>query len=236
MLENIVTIDSNCNESIDTLNNIISGLSTDNINYLSSIKNDYCLKLEAKTLSIVFVTKKFKPFVLDYSSSKYIDCIKNAKNSLLNKACKITPQSNILDMSCGWGRDSLTMSCLGANVTSLEINPLVAILVQYAKAKLAYTWQVLIADSIEYINTHKNFDIIYLDPMFPPKKSLSSKSLQILALLCNSKLSIDAMLEHTLAQTNTKTIIKLPLNYKTKQTPNYKIYGKAIKWYVFIPS
>ena len=234
MLEKIVLIESSCDESITILKSIVTSLSKKNINYILEIKERFQLKLEDKTLSITFKKNGFKPFILDYNSNKHLDCIKNAKKSLLNKACKITPQDRILDMSCGWGKDSLTMASLGANVTSIEINPLVAILVQYAKAKLDYSWTLFIDNSINYIKENKNFNIIYLDPMFPPKKNLSSKNLQILSLLCNQKLSIESMLENVLANTSSKTVIKLPLNYNIKQTPNYKIHGKNIKWYIFI--
>lgn len=236
MLEKIILIESSCDDSIAILKNIVQNLSTQNINYILKMQKTFQLKLEEKTLSIIFNQNNFKPFILDYNSSKYLDCIKNAKKSLLNKACKLKPQNKILDMSCGWGKDSLTMACLGANITSIEVNPLVAILVQYAKAKLYYNWKLIIEDSVNYIKNNKDFDIVYLDPMFPPKKNLSNKNLQILSLLCKPTSSIEYMLEHVLKTTKSKTVIKLPLKYSIRHKPNYKIYGKTIKWYIFIPS
>lgn len=116
------------------------------------------------------------------------------KSELLLQACKLTDQSRVLDATAGFGHDSLILSSTGAQVTMLERDPLMALLLIYEQQLMAQqkNWQKLMSrlrivcqDSAQYMSkkglsetsvdietkgqTSKNyaFDVVYLDPMFP---------------------------------------------------------------------
>ena len=50
---------------------------------------------------------------------------------MLLQACKLTDQSQVLDATAGFGHDSLILASTGAQVTMLERNPLMALLLMY---------------------------------------------------------------------------------------------------------
>ena len=112
------------------------------------------------------------------------------KSELLLQACKLTDQSRVLDATAGFGHDSLILASTGAQVTMLERDPLMALLLMYEQQLMAQqkNWQKLMSrlhiigkDSSQYMSensvndivangqtTKSNaFDVIYLDPMFP---------------------------------------------------------------------
>ena len=108
------------------------------------------------------------------------------KSELLLQACKLTDQSKVLDATAGFGHDSLILASTGAQVTMLERNPLMALLLLYEQQLMLQqpNWQKLMArldivcaESSEFMKKvslqqnaseqNSEFDVIYLDPMFP---------------------------------------------------------------------
>lgn len=110
------------------------------------------------------------------------------KSELLLQATKLTASSRVLDATAGFGHDSLILASSGAQLTLLERNPLMVLLLKYEQQMMAKqpNWQKLMArlhivcaESTEYMQpaltacdlqaqtiSHA-FDVIYLDPMFP---------------------------------------------------------------------
>ena len=110
------------------------------------------------------------------------------KSELLLQACKLTDKSQVLDATAGFGHDSLILASTGAQVTLLERNPLMALLLMYEQQLMSQqaNWQklmarlkVICADSAQFmealsfarqkgqaLNTSA-YDVVYLDPMFP---------------------------------------------------------------------
>lgn len=107
------------------------------------------------------------------------------KSELLLQACKLTDKSYVLDATAGFGHDSLILASTGAQVVMLERDPFMALLLMYQKQLMAQqkNWQKLMArlkilwgNSIGFMSSEtfnsetlmgSNFDVIYLDPMFP---------------------------------------------------------------------
>ena len=112
------------------------------------------------------------------------------KSELLLQACKLTDQSRVLDATAGFGHDSLILASTGAQVTMLEQDPLMALLLIYEQQLMTQqkNWQklmsrlhILCEDSAQYMSANgvndttvngqvaksNAFDVIYLDPMFP---------------------------------------------------------------------
>lgn len=110
------------------------------------------------------------------------------KSELLLQACKLTDKSQVLDATAGFGHDSLILASTGAQVTLLERNPLMALLLMYEQQLMSQqaNWQKLMArlkvecaDSAQFMETlsfarqkgpalnTSAYDVVYLDPMFP---------------------------------------------------------------------
>jgi 16S rRNA (guanine1516-N2)-methyltransferase len=111
------------------------------------------------------------------------------KSELLLQAAKLTADKRALDATAGFGHDSLILASTGAQVTMLEQQPLLALLLLVEQQKMASesNWQKLMA-RLTIINSTAeaylassdaqaaNYDTIYLDPMFPDDSYDNSKT------------------------------------------------------------
>ena len=120
------------------------------------------------------------------------------KSELLLQAAKITSDSTVIDATAGFGHDSLILASTGAQVTMLEQQPLMALLLLAEQQRMSTlpNWQKLMSrlqvinvDALSYfaklqaesVNTIKEndakvIDVIYLDPMFPEDSYQDSKT------------------------------------------------------------
>ncbi len=107
------------------------------------------------------------------------------KSELLLQAAKITADNQVIDATAGFGHDSLILASTGAQVTMLEQQPIMALLllVEHQRMSLQPNWQKLMSrlhiintDALEFFDNFKShsksidgssIDVIYLDPMFP---------------------------------------------------------------------
>ena len=141
------------------------------------------------------------------------------------KACSNKQRSitKILDLTAGWGVDSLTLAHHGKQVTMLEQNPLVYAIVAYALQRLAaadagfaIAQQMTIEhtdalDFLDKLNDNHDIDCIYLDPMFPVHRSGAkpSKEMQILQALTGN-LGIESCFEQALGKARKRVVVKRP--------------------------
>ncbi len=120
------------------------------------------------------------------------------KSELLLQAVKITSDSTVIDATAGFGHDSLILASTGAQVTMLEQQPLMALLLLAEQQRMCVlpNWQKLMSrlqiinvDALSYFaklqaesvnaieeNDAKVVDVIYLDPMFPEDSYQDSKT------------------------------------------------------------
>lgn len=125
------------------------------------------------------------------------------KSELLLKATKLTENSVIIDATAGFGHDSLILASTGAQVMMLEQQPVMALLLLAEQQRMSQqpNWQKLIArlhiintdalsyfsdfssrresralNSIDFVTTATDIDVVYLDPMFPIDSYESSKT------------------------------------------------------------
>lgn len=116
------------------------------------------------------------------------------KSELLLQAAKITAESRVIDATAGFGHDSLILASTGAQVTMLEQQPLMALLLLSEQQRMSTqpNWQKLMsrlhiinADALTYFSSftansaidHSNsVDVIYLDPMFPADSYQDNKT------------------------------------------------------------
>lgn len=116
------------------------------------------------------------------------------KSELLLQAAKLTADSQVIDATAGFGHDSLILASTGAQVTMLEQQPLMALLLLVEQLRMSTlpNWQKLMSrlqiintDALTYFAKFNNYlgadneqaiDVIYLDPMFPEDSYQDSKT------------------------------------------------------------
>ena len=116
------------------------------------------------------------------------------KSELLLQAVKITADSKVIDATAGFGHDSLILASTGAQVTMLEQQPLMALLLIAEQRRMSEfpNWQKLMSrlqiinidarSYFKYLQTgliadnSKVVDVVYLDPMFPEGSYQDSKT------------------------------------------------------------
>lgn len=147
-------------------------------------------------------------------------------NQALLKACN-NKQRNIktlLDMTGGWGIDSLSLAAQGQQVTLLEQNQLVFAIVAYSLSCLATTEvgsslasrikleRINAREYLQSADSDHDFDCIYLDPMFPSHRSTAkpAKALQVLQALTENR-DIDSCFELALKTARNRVVVKRPV-------------------------
>ena len=116
------------------------------------------------------------------------------KSELLLQAARLTADSQVIDATAGFGHDSLILASTGAQVTMLEQQPLMALLLLVEQLRMSTlpNWQKLMSrlqiintDALTYFKRFNNYlgadneqaiDVIYLDPMFPEDSYQDSKT------------------------------------------------------------
>ncbi|MCB9025836.1 MAG: class I SAM-dependent methyltransferase [Bdellovibrionaceae bacterium] len=202
----------------------------------------------------VLVSKKhpeFKPFSIDFTSGNYFNIYKKglSKKDPLSRALgNKTECIKVLDLTAGWLKDSWMMLVLGCNVTACEKNKLVYELVQSA-LKQANNYEpfkemlsrltFLLDDSLEFIekNNLSDWDVIYLDPMFPGrnKTALSGKEMQILQDLISDEDHGNELLAKVLQKKVKRVIVKRPRHSKDLvKGVTFCTQGKASRFDVYV--
>ena len=111
----------------------------------------------------------------------------------LQRACLTGLRApRVLDAFAGWGMDAFALVGEGATVHCVEQQPALCALLCDAKRRvpshMAERLQVTCDDALSALDrvSHGDYDVVYLDPMFPPRKkgALPNKRLQFLAELC----------------------------------------------------
>ncbi|MEM7562087.1 MAG: class I SAM-dependent methyltransferase [Pseudomonadota bacterium] len=165
------------------------------------------------------------------------------------KACNNKKRSirRVLDVTGGWGADSLTLALHGREVTLLEYNPLVFNIVDYStkcwmnlplnhNGSLSAQHQT----ALTYLDQSESadaYDCIYLDPMFPAHKSSAkpSKEMQILQVLTEN-LEIETSFEKSLERAKQRVVVKRPLKAEplTRLKPDFCIREKTIRFDIYL--
>ena len=176
------------------------------------------------------------------------------KNELIARACQMGKTQKILDATAGLGHDGLLLAWLGAEVTLLERHPVLFALLesnlQQAKqhpilAHVADRVSLVHVDSASYlaqIEAHQ-FDVIYLDPMFPQrdanqkqekKQAQVKKQMQLLHLLLpdDGVMDLGEQLLELAKPKVERVIVKRPKNavFLNDQEPEHQWLGDACRF------
>lgn len=166
--------------------------------------------------------------------------------SCSNKQRSIT---TILDLTAGWGADSLTLAANGKQVTMLEQNQLLYSIVAFSLNRLAATpsgsmlakrLTIENTSALDYLSEHAEagtYDCVYLDPMFPAHKSGAkpAKEMQILQALTGN-IDIETCFETALQRAGNRVVVKRPAKAPTINAlkPDLVYREKTIRFDVYL--
>lgn len=160
---------------------------------------------------------------LDWTDADTRRRIAGGKRQLLARAVGLLkkPAARVLDGTAGLGRDGFTLASLGATVTMVERNPVLAALQRDARrraaenpiaADAASRITLVEGDATQALASAAGHDAIYLDPMYPDdgKRALPSKEMQMLRDLTGGDADADALLHAALASGVPRIAVKRP--------------------------
>lgn len=167
-----------------------------------------------------------------------------AKEALI-KACGIKGdyRPTIVDVTAGLGRDAFILASAKCRVILCEAHPVIAALLQDGLKRLlskkALDMQLLIGDARVLLpSIPEAFDIVYLDPMFPPrnKTALVKKDMQILQHLTHDlPYDNENLFQVALQYAKKRVVVKRP-DYAaplTKEKVSFSIHTKHHRFDVY---
>ncbi|WP_223669708.1 class I SAM-dependent methyltransferase [Kangiella shandongensis] len=192
-------------------------------------------------------------FHLDFTKGKvaYRRQHGGGRKQHIAKACglKHNWQPGILDATAGLGRDAAGLRGLGCSLRLIERSPFVASLLEDAIRRAAQSQPELYADHFELyqgqasqlikqLSTKTQADIIYLDPMFPPrnKSAAVKKEMRLVKLLVGEDQDADQLLPTALEYAKYRVVVKRPsyAPYLNEQKPSMSIESKGNRFDVYI--
>jgi 16S rRNA (guanine1516-N2)-methyltransferase len=170
----------------------------------------------------------------------------------LDKATGIS----VLDATAGLGKDALVLAHLGCNVQMLEKSPVIHALLEdglrramadpdQQLASALERMQLFHSDArrwLEDIQEGRNPspDVIYLDPMFPPRSKSASvkKDIALLQNVLEEETDFPALLESARSCARHRVVVKRPGNKPGKDVPEPTLIvpGKSAHFEVYVNS
>lgn len=163
----------------------------------------------------------------------------------------------VLDATAGLGKDAFVLASLGCRVTLLERAPIVHALLEDAIAQarqfaasedpelleILDRMELVRGDAVDYMGTcpaEKRPEVIYLDPMFPPrtKSAQVKKEMQVLhRLLGTDALGAEGLLESALKTARSRVVVKRPriAPALSGPAPSHTLEGKRNRFDVYMP-
>lgn len=164
------------------------------------------------------------------------------------------PEPTVLDATAGLGRDAMAMAALGCRVCMLERALPVFLLLQDGFERARNAADEALAALLSRMELHHGEardwcariaagelprpDIVYLDPMFPPrnKSARVKKDIAVLQRLLGSEEDFDGLLEAALVAAARRVVVKRPAGGKapSQRKPDYTVAGKTASFDVYL--
>ena len=162
------------------------------------------------------------------------------------KACGLSPKvmPTIIDMTAGLGRDAFVLASLGARVTLVERQPLVHALLSDGLRRAVESAEVsdiisrmllLHSDSIHL--DIGEYDVVYLDPMFPERKKSAAVKKEMAAFhqLVGTDDDADRLLDRALSAARYRVVVKRPKGapFLNDCKPSQSLTGKSGRFDIY---
>ena len=201
--------------------------------YLKKINNKIHLNLKKNEIYIINNNYKSPPII----SINHNNNLNKKNNSIF---LKLFPKKNsdILDCTAGLARDSYILKSMGFNVTMIEKNPLLILMIRnFIKKNLISNPTLYYGDSYDFLcKTNKIYDYIYIDFMFNKikNKSLSSKNDEFLKTVCDDENNKNRLISKAIKKCKLRVIVKEAKYSKSKfLKPNHTMSTKLIKYNIY---
>ena len=166
----------------------------------------------------------------------------------LVRACGVhkKPGLHIIDATAGLGRDAYVLASEGAQVTLLEQHPILAALLKdgwlRAKAVATATQQrVLSRLEVHGLQAQQwtgSADVVYLDPMFPPRQKSAAvkQDMQVLHQLAAPATDAVELMAWAQQTATTRVVVKRPrlAPTLTEQAPSHQHIGQSNRYDVYL--
>ena len=193
-------------------------------------------KLHANSdfLTNLYHKDQFSRRIANYQREKHLKKAIGFKSSISKR---------ILDGTGGLGHDAFIFALLGQEITIVEKNIGLCILIEEALNNLPNTRYfnlakekitILNGDSREYLDQIQDFDVIYLDPMFNSSKNVARA--KNLAFINQYLVDYDNPLEDFLSRNYKRVVIKreIKASYGNLKEPTVSFKGSSIRFDVYL--
>ena len=152
---------------------------------------------------------------------------------------------SVIDCTAGWCTDASHIAGQGISVVAIEQHPVVFELISDALSRctdeqIKQHLKIVHANAVNWLNTHNpSAEVIYLDPMYPPKpgSALPKKPLQLLHNLTTSMVQHDvALLQKASNFASRRVVVKRP-HYSPPILPGKsgEIRAKLVRFDLYPP-
>jgi 16S rRNA (guanine1516-N2)-methyltransferase len=150
---------------------------------------------------------------------------------------------SVLDATAGLGRDAFVLASLGATVYLLERHPVVRLLLSdgLARARASgdsvFDRMMLLDGAMDQRSFDTWFDVVYLDPMFPERRSKAAvkKDMVMFHQLVGPDLDADNLLVPALSLAQRRVVVKRPriAPVLASRDPNLSLTGKSSRFDIY---
>jgi len=156
--------------------------------------------------------------------------------------------TSVIDATAGVGQDAFLLAAMGFEVHAIERNAVLAALLQDALKRaqsdanvvraLGGRMSVTSGDARKLILQRPPVDVIYLDPMFPPKRSksaLARKEMRLVRDLVGEDKDASQLFELAIARAGNRIVIKRPHHAKPLiPGPDFALAGKLVRYDIYL--
>jgi len=153
----------------------------------------------------------------------------------------------VIDATAGLAGDSLKLAMIADRVIAIERNPVVFALMTSAlhtarasSLSLAKKIEAHYGDAIEQIRQLPAADVIFMDPMFPPKRKRSAlppKSVRILRNIVGDDSDDEELLRVARQHALRRVVVKRPLHASPLADDHVALHeGKVVRYEVYLPT
>ncbi|MBA57785.1 MAG: hypothetical protein CMQ40_01290 [Gammaproteobacteria bacterium] len=189
-----------------------------------------------------------KPLKLDFSSPKFLERLSAAgkRSELIAKAVGISDKKKVVDCTAGMGRDGFLLAFLGCQVTLVERSLVIFVLLKEALEaaaqepdlkKVVDRISIHHCDARMYLKANNTWDTIYLDPMFPRRKTsrLPKGEMQYLQRFLEGDNTADSLIGKAFEADYKNLVIKRPrkISLSLGNEPNKTYFNNKIQYDVF---
>jgi 16S rRNA (guanine1516-N2)-methyltransferase len=246
-------------------NKLIELLGCDYVTALDAIITEeysHILRFDQQGLSLISNTPGVGHALVTPTRVDFFDaglqyrCLTSGKSQGIAKAIGLNKLKSptVLDATAGLGKDAFILASLGCSVTLLERSPIIYALLEdgfrrgltSSDNKVCHVLNAMTLINIDSNNWFEKItageiekpDVIYLDPMFPPriKSAKVKKDISLLQQVLGSDEDFDKLFSTARKCAKYRVVVKRP-GKKTKDNdpkPNFQIEGKSAHFDVFV--